>query len=140
MERIKEEEVHEFDFGPAAAVDGCDALGDIIPVPSSDESSEEATSNFDLDDEVSFQLPESTQPQVPAASVYPTIQLPRAVKLNAKPSLRGRLASSVTEVTNNRGLIGSICGQLQLVIAFTTIGREGLQSRDLLACLSGRAV
>ena len=48
----------------------------------------------------------------PAASVCPTIQLPRAVKLNARPSLRDRLASSVTEVTNNRGLIESICGQI----------------------------
>ena len=111
MERIQEE-VHEFDFGAATAVDGLDALGDIIAVPGSAGSSEEATSNFDLDDEVSFQLPESTQPQIPAASVCPTIQLPRAVKLNAKPSLRDRLASTVTEVTNNRGLIESICGQI----------------------------
>ena len=85
MEGIQEEEVHEFDFGAAAAVDGVDALGDIIAVPGSAESSEEATSNFDLDDEVSFQLPKSTQPQIPAASVCPTIQLPRAVKLNAEP-------------------------------------------------------
>ena len=113
MERIQEdEEVHEFDFGAAAAVDGVDALGDMIAVPGSATSSEEATSNFDLDDEVSFQLPESTQPQIPAASVCPTVQLPRAVKLNAKPSLRDRLASTVTEVTNNRGLIESICGQI----------------------------
>ena len=81
-------------------------------MPGSAESSEEVTSKFDLDDEVSFQLPGSTQPQIPAASVCPTIQLPRAVKLNAKPSLRDRLASSVTEVTNNRGLIESICGQI----------------------------
>ena len=82
-------------------------------VPGSAVSSEEATGNFDLDDEVSFQLPESTQPQIPAASVCPTIQVPRAViTINAKPSLRDRLASSVTEVTNNRGLIESIFGQI----------------------------
>jgi hypothetical protein len=82
-------------------------------VPGSAVSSEEATSNFDLDDEVSFQLPESTQPQILAASVCPTIQVPKAViKINAKPSLRDRLASSVTEVTNNRGLVESICSQI----------------------------
>ena len=78
MERIQEE-VHEFDFGAATAVDGLDALGDIIAVPGSAGSSEEVTSKFDLDDEVSFQLPGSAQPQIPAASVCPTIQLPRAV-------------------------------------------------------------
>ena len=54
MEGIQEEEVNEFDFGAAAAVDGVDALGDIIVVPGSAESSEETTSNFDLDDDVSF--------------------------------------------------------------------------------------
>jgi hypothetical protein len=73
MEGIQEEEVHEFDFGAAAAVDGVDALGDMIAVPGSAESSEEATKKIDLDDEVSSQLPESTRPQSPAASVCPTI-------------------------------------------------------------------
>ena len=110
MEGIQEEEGHEFDFGADADVDGHDALGDLVAVPGSTVSSEEATSNFDLDDEVSFVLPESTQPQIPAASVCPTIQVPKPViKINAKLSLRDRLASSVTEVTNNRGLIESIC-------------------------------
>ena len=110
MEGIQEEEGLEFDFGADTNVDGHDALDDLVAVPGSAVSSEEATSNFDLDDEVSFVLPESTQPQVPAASVCPTIQVPKPViKINAKPSLRDRLASSVTEVTNNRGLIESIC-------------------------------
>ena len=113
MEGIQEEEGLEFDFGADTNVDGHDALDDLVAVPGSAVSSEEATSNFDLDDEVSFVLPESTQPQVPAASVCPTIQVPKPViKINAKPSLRDRLASSVTEVTNNRGLIESICGQI----------------------------
>ena len=43
MEGTQEEEVHEFDFGADAAVDGCDALGDMIVVPGSAVSSEEAT-------------------------------------------------------------------------------------------------
>ena len=60
MEGIQEDEVHEFDFGAAVAVGGCNAPGDIIAVPGSAISSEEATSNFDLDAEVSFQLPKST--------------------------------------------------------------------------------
>ena len=112
MDRIQEEEVHEFYFGAAAAVDGVDALGDTIAVPGSAKSSEEATSNFDLDDEVDFQLPKSTQPQMPAASVCPTIQLPRSVKLNTRPTPLHRLVSSVPEVTNNHGLFESICGQI----------------------------
>ena len=63
MERIQDdEEVHEFDFGADTDVDGHDDLGDLVAVPGYAVSSEEATSNFDLDDEVSFQLPESTQP------------------------------------------------------------------------------
>ena len=72
---------HDFDFGADAAVDGCDALGDLMAVPGSVVSSEEATSNFDLDDEVSFQLHESTQPQIPAGVLLLSVRLFRFRKL-----------------------------------------------------------
>ena len=58
MEGIQEEVGLEFDFGADTDVDGHDALDDLVAVPGSTVSSEEATSNFDLDDEVSFVLPE----------------------------------------------------------------------------------
>ena len=56
-----QEEDHEFDFGAAAAVHGCDAIDGVLLVPGFAASSEEATSSFDLEDEVGFRLPESTR-------------------------------------------------------------------------------
>jgi hypothetical protein len=109
MDGIQE---NEYDFDTAAMSSttvqpSVDVLDTSYALASGSNESEEATSHFNVDDEISFMLPEST---LPAVSVAPTtLESTAAVLIPAKRSLRARLASCVTNVTNNRGLLEVCC-------------------------------